>query len=79
MGSSGRLGFGDFCFSKDSFPEIQFTMWKSPIYLFGHARQMVGYSQELTLEGNGQGGGGDSGPLNSESMCPEATAIKYIS
>lgn len=40
---------------------------------------MVGYSQELTLEGNGQGGGGDSGPLNSESMCPEATAIKYIS
>ena len=31
MGSSGRLGFGDFCFSKDSFPEIQFTMWKSLI------------------------------------------------
>lgn len=40
---------------------------------------MVGYSQEITLEGDGWSGGGDSGPLNSESMCPKAAAIKYIS
>lgn len=41
-------------------------------------RQMVEYSQEMNLEGEGSSGWKDSGPLNSESRCPAAAAIKYI-